>query len=544
MSLASRLFALLAKLPPAETHAIAVEKDIKIPMADGVVLMADHYYPRSGGKRPTILVRSPYGRRGFFGLQYGPIFAERGFQVLIQSCRGTADSGGQLDPLRRERADGLATIEWIKKQDWFSGVLATHGASYLGYVQWAVAAEAGPELRAMAAQVTAPEFRRVTYPGEALALDNTISWTTMVSTQSRSGVNMAAMLRGNRKLQAVFKHLPLRDADRLAIGRQIPFWQNWLCHDQPGDDWWKPQDHWASVSSVHAPAHLLGGWYDIFLPDTIGLFQTLRRAGREAHLVIGPWIHADLGWMGFAAREALAWFRAHLLGDRSGLRELPVHVFVMGTGEWRDFPEWPPAGYPPQRWHLQTGRRLSPELPVESEPDRYRYDPSDPTPAVGGVSLSTNAGPKDQRKLEARPDVLTYTSAPLERDLEVIGPVQAELFATSSLEHTDFFVSLCDVAPSGKSINVCDALQRLQPGRLTPEPDGCLKVTLDLWPTAHRFRRGHRLRAQVSSGAHPRFARNPGSGEPLATATTLKAAEQTVYHDPHHPSAIILPAMV
>jgi putative CocE/NonD family hydrolase len=129
----------------------------------------------------------------------------------------------------------------------------------------------------------------------------------------------------------------------------------------------------------------------------------------------------------------------------------------------------------------------------------------------------------------------------LERDLEVIGPVSAELFVRSSLEHTDFFVRLCDVEPSGKSLNVCDGLQRLAPGRSVPQSDGCLKVNVELWPTAYRFQRGHCLRIQVSSGAFPRWNRNLGTGEPLATATTMRVAEQQVFHDPEHPSHVLLP---
>lgn len=543
MSLASRLLSWVAKLPPAETYAVVIKKDIPIQMPDGVTLMADHYYPRTGNPRPTILVRSPYGRRSLFGLQYGQVFAERGFQVLMQSCRGTADSGGQLNPFHQERADGLATVAWIKKQSWFNGQLATNGGSYLGYVQWAIAAEAGPELKAMAAQVTTPEFRRVTYPGEAFAFDNTLGWTNLVSTQTRSGVSMAGAMGGNRKMEAVLQHLPLRDADVMMVGRRVPFWQDWLEHNEPNDDWWKPIDYWAGVPNVTAPAHLTGGWYDIFLPDTIGLYQAQRRAGLKPSLVIGPWTHAAFGWMSLSMGEALAWFRAHLLGDRSGLREKPVRFYVMSAsgGAWRDDDDWPPSGYSIQRWHLQSGCGLSSQSPAESQPDHYRYDPADPTPAVGGIALGQNSGPKDQRPLEARADVLTYTSAPLDRDLEVIGPVSAELYVKSSLPYTDFFVSLCDLHPSGKSINICNGLVRVAPGRPAPEADGCIHLPIDLWPTAYRFQSRHRLRLQVSSGAHPHYARNPGSGEPLATATTLKAAEQTVYHDPAHPSTILLP---
>src|SRR5512143_2900003 len=167
MSISSRLIARIFKLPPAETLDVVVEKDVETPMPDGVVLLADHYYPRGGAKRPTTLIRSPYGRRNIWGLLFVRPFAERGFQVFIQSCRGTFGSGGALDPFRQERSDGLATVEWMKKQDWFSGELVTFGPSYLGLVQWAIANEAGPVLKAMSTWVTSAEFRSVTYPGES-----------------------------------------------------------------------------------------------------------------------------------------------------------------------------------------------------------------------------------------------------------------------------------------------------------------------------------------------------------------------------------------
>lgn len=544
MSMISRLIGWIFKLPPAETYAVVVERDLKVPMPDGVVLLADHYYPRGGGRPPTILVRSPYGRAGLFGMLFAQLFAERGFQVLIQSCRGTFGSGGEFDAFRNERADGLATLKWMKAQDWFNGEIATVGPSYLGFVQWAIAAEAGPELKAMATQITASEFRSPTYAGESFWLDTSLTWVYLVSHQEGSPVAaFVAQARAAGALRPALRRLPLRGADEVAVGKPVPFFRDWLEHNEPGDEWWKPVDFSGAVSEVTAPVHLLGGWYDIFLPQTVADYARLRQAGRRPYLTIGPWAHTSQTMFPAILRESVVWFRAHLLGDRGGLREAPVRVFVMGADEWKDFPEWPPAGHQAQRWRLQPGRGLAPETPAASEPDRYRYDPADPTPAVGGASLSSNSGPKDNRALEARPDVLTYTSAVLDRDLEVIGPVSAELYVKSSLEHTDFFARLCDVGPSGKSVNVCDGLLRLVPGRPAPEPDGCIKVGIDLWPTAYRFRRGHRIRLQVSSGAHPRFARNPGSGEPLATATTLKVADQAVYHDPAHPSAVVLPIM-
>ena len=544
MTLATRVLARLLELPPAETQDVLVEKDLAVPMPDGVSLLADHYAPRGGGTLPTLLVRSPYGRRGFFGLLFGRLFAERGFQVLVQSVRGTFGSGGRLDPFRDERADGLATLQWLQRREGFSGEFATIGPSYLGFAQWAIAREAGPGLKAMVPHITASGFRGQTYAGGAFSLDTAVSWTHLVHIQERSLPSLiASNLGAARKLKPLFNHLPLRDVDALATGKRVHFFQDWLEHGAPEDPWWDAADFSASVGDIRAPVHLIGGWYDILLPWMLEDYASLRRAGREPYLTLGPWTHNAPPGMGAAIRESLTWCRVHLKGERGLLREAPVRLFVMGANTWRDFSEWPPPGLQTRRWHLQADRGLSPAPPAASEPDRYRYDPSHPTPSVGGALLTSEAGPRDNRALEARPDVLTYTSTPLERALEVIGPVRAELFVRSSLAHTDFFVRLCDVDPSGRSTNLCDGLLRLVPGKPSPEPDGTLRVSLEMWPTAHCFLAGHRLRVQVSSGAHPRFARNPGSGEPLGTATTLVAAEQAVFHDPAHPSALLLPVL-
>jgi putative CocE/NonD family hydrolase len=234
-----------------------------------------------------------------------------------------------------------------------------------------------------------------------------------------------------------------------------------------------------------------------------------------------------------ATSEALGFGLAYARGEEPAERA-PVRLFVMGQDEWRDFESWPPAGYEPQRFHLQADGGLATDLPTESAPDEYRYDPADPTPAAGGISISSG-GRVENGALEARSDVLTYTTDVLEEDVEVVGEVSAEVWFRSSLAHADVFVRLCDVDPDGRSFNVCDGLVSLTGA------DDLSRATVTLWPTAHRFKRGHRIRVQVSSGAFPRFARNTGTGEPLASATTLLAADQTVHHDPDHPSAVILP---
>jgi uncharacterized protein len=347
----------------------------------------------------------------------------------------------------------------------------------------------------------------------------------------------------NRKREKAFDHLPLNTADNIVIGRSTQLYQEVLKHG-PDDDYWNPVDFSSRVPELTIPIYLMGGWYDLFLDWQLKDYKTLRAAGRNPYLLIGPWFHGEISSTPSMTRESLTWFQAHLKGNTSKLRETPVRLFVMGINQWRNFSDWPPLAQN-ERWYLQPEGALATTPPPASEPDHYRYDPSDPTPAVGGNSLGfrKHMGAKDNRKLEARPDVLTSTSAILDHDMEVIGPLTADLYVRSSLQHTDFFARLCVVEPSGKSINLCDGIIRLTPDCIAPQEDGSLHLQINIWPTAYHFRRGERIRLQVSSGAHPSFVRNPGTGEPLATATKLRVAEQSVYHDPKHPSAIVLPVI-
>ncbi|MCL5998974.1 MAG: CocE/NonD family hydrolase [Chloroflexi bacterium] len=540
----------LYKLPPAETYDIAVDKNLAVPMPDGVVLRADHYYPRHAPNRPTLLIRTPYGRSRL-GVIWGSLFPERGFQVLIQSCRGTDDSGGEgveyneINAFRGERADGLATLEWLKSQDWFDGRLGMAGPSYMGFTQWAVARDAGPMLKAFSTQVTSSEFRSAMYPGGSFNLEIFLQWMQITHSLKGSLLDyLRDVVNAGRRMKAATSHLPLYEADQIAVGEPKKFWRDWLQHTEPGDEWWAAEDYSQDVADVTAPNHLISGWYDFLLPQLLRDYAALERAGRKPYLTIGPWSHSSNGLAETGVRESLLWLRAHLLGETKALRASPVRIYVMGADEWLDLAAWPPSHVQPQRWYLQPEAALTTNMPPASQASQFRYDPADPTPNVGGATndtLGRGTGAQDNRKLEARPDVLVFTSPPLERDTDIIGPVTAELFIKSSLEHTDFFVRLCDVHPDGKSMNVCDGLLRLFPGRPAADPDGCRKVVIDLAPTAYRFKRGHRIRVQVSSGAFPRFARNLGTGEPLATGTTMRVAEQQIYHDPAHPSAIILP---
>jgi putative CocE/NonD family hydrolase len=285
---------------------------------------------------------------------------------------------------------------------------------------------------------------------------------------------------------------------------------------------------------------MIGGWHDIFLPWQIKDFVAMQAARRPVWLTIGPWAHSAVDAWGEGVRQALTLFRAKLL-DQPGPPRAPVRLYVMGAEEWREYESWPPPGLNPVEFYLSAGGGLSTKPPEPSEPGRYTYDPADPTPAVHGPRLSGVCPTGDMGQLESRSDVLLFTAEPLAGSLEVIGPVSAELFFHSSLEHTDFFLVLCDVAPNGRSTNVCDGYIRVRPHRPSPLNDGTRHVHIEFWPTAYRYRQGHRIRIIVASGAHPRYARNLGSGEPLAGAATFYVAHQQIFHDPGRPSRILLP---
>jgi hypothetical protein len=529
MNLSSHVIQRVLKLSPPETRDLVVQRDLRVPMPDGVELLADLWTPRAGGESwPIALMRSPYGRRGLIGTAGVRPLAERGYRVLIQSVRGTYGSGGEFDPIRQERADGLATLEWLVKQPWCGGSIVLIGASYLGYVQWAVADRLPPEVKALIPQVTESALTMEFLRKDGFALETPFVWGITNAGPKRRGV-LSGLLQIRKASQAL-NTLPLSQADMAAVGHHIEYAQDILTHDADSPRW-AGIDHRHRVARVSAPVSSVGGWYDIFLPGQLRDFQILQDTGHPARLTIGPWVHQAITNVPF--QEALEFGLAYARGEQPPQRP-PVRLYVMGEEKWRDFETWPPAGYPPQRFHLQPDGRLANPAPDESTPDRYRYDPADPTPAVGGVRAS-GGGRVNNAELEARPDVLTYTTPVLDRDIDVIGEISAEIWFQSSLPYADVFVRLCDVDPRGKSTNVCDGLVSLSGA------DQISRATVQMWPTAYRFKRGRRIRIQVSSGAFPRYARNPGTGEPHATVTTLHAADQAVYHDPTHPSAVTLP---
>jgi uncharacterized protein len=525
---------------PDPVCRVALDQRIAVPAADGVPLLTDHYIPLADGPCPTLLIRSPYGRRFPWDYVYGAQFAAQGFHVLIQSCRGTGGSGGTFDPWRNERADGQATMAWLRQQDWFSGALGGIGTSYLGYAAWALAAGSPPELRAIVADGSA-DPRAFFYPGGAFALENALFGAVSMLFSERGLASAArAILRLRRRQRRVARNLPLVDAYPAALGGRAGMFEQWLTNADPAGLYWSGLDLGAATAKLAVPVSLVSGWDDVQLDQTLEQYRRLRGEGCDVRLIVGPWNHTsifDKGWPVVFPR-ALRELRARLSGEPGSPADPPVLVHVGGCGQWRDLPEWPPPQVRTQAWYLGADGALRGEPPAQAGSSSFRYDPSDPTPSIGGPVLSGTAGGVDNGALEARADVLTFTSAPLTDALEILGPVSARLRIRASNPYHDVFARLCDVDPRGRSRNICDGLIRHQPGSHASDDT---PVTVPMSATAYRFHAGHRIRLQVSGGAHPRYARNTGTGEPLATATRLVPSDIQIRHDADAPCTLALP---
>ncbi|MEU4212400.1 CocE/NonD family hydrolase [Streptomyces sp. NPDC026206] len=519
---------------PAKRHEAGWEPGLVVPAADGSPLLTDHYFPRAEGDFPTLLVRSPYGRGLPWSPMYGMLFAEHGFHVVLQSCRGTGGSGGRFDLWRNEAADGRATVSWLRKQPWFNGTLGTVGPSYLGYTQWALALDPPPELKAMVVQVGLHDPHALFHTGGALRLENALTVGVGMTYQHQGMVPFVrAMLRLQRRLSEITTAQPLRGAYVSALG-EVPWLDGVMTHPDAADPYWHGASLGKAAERLGVPTSLITGWHDALADQTFEQYGRLRRAGCETSLLVGPWTHTSAlqqGWPEVFA-ESLAWLRAHLCDDPSGLRPTGVRVHVGGEQAWRDLDDWP-LSPGTASWFPTPDGRLTQQIPAGSAPlASFRYDPADPTPSLGGPLLSRAGGPRDNSALETRQDVLTFTGLPLTEPVDILGPVSARLRVSTDTGYADVFARLCDVDAQGRSTNVCDGLARLRTaGQAASE------VSVPMSSTAHRFATGHRIRLQISGGAHPRYARNPGTGEMPADATGLMPVRITL----HTGSALALP---
>jgi putative CocE/NonD family hydrolase len=566
---------------------IVAEHNTPIEMRDGTQLRADVYRAAEGGAFPVLLIRSPYGEQMLrAGAPVIPAI-DAGFAVVIQHCRGTGASDGEFVPFEREAADGVDTIEWCARQPWCNGSVCMYGPSYLGMVQLAAAAQASPALKALVPIVTPADYHwGLAYRQGAFQLGQALGWHMLKSAQTLAyraaageniAADMSALLRLMADPAAGYAHLPVRDAP--AVSRILPSWRDWLDHEER-DGYWDTLSYRDARDRVTTPALHVGGWFDLFLGGTLDNFATLSRRASTEHarrgqrLIVGPWTHVDrtgaAGELHFgvlASEQAIQLEQVQLGFLRSvvqpGQQEPPgprVRLFVMGDNVWRDEEDWPLRRTRWTPWYLHEGGSLSPSLPNDgAAPSHFTHDPRDPVPTVGGPTLIGGGpgggvawmpGPRDQREVEARPDVLSFTGAELAEDLEVTGPVSVTLHAATSAADTDFTAKLVDVWPDGRALCVTDGIVRARyrdgTGRASPiEAGQVCEYTIDLIATSQVFKAGHRIRVDIASANFPCFDRNPGDGAPAATATAenFVTARQTIFHNGARPSHVTLPVI-
>jgi uncharacterized protein len=572
-----------ASFPPAEVpprNDIRIDNRVAIPMRDGVILYADVYRPVDEGRYPVLVSRTPYStERSPSAYEAGVYFSRRGYVYVFQDVRGRHESDGRWEPFFDDEKDGYDTIEWSAKQRWSNGKVGMEGGSYLGQNQWRAAQAAPPSLVTIFPSVASTSIYHdwITLNG-AWRLSFNFGWGP-VRQESRimqnPGPHTVAGLHAIH-YDEVQRHLPLATMQQL-VGRNARFYNDWLANPDH-NDYWKPLNVEEVFNKIAIPVHTFGGWFDIFSQGTLRGYVGMSHKGateqarRGSHIVIGAWGHGstqktgdiDFGPTAHVDESALKlrWYDSRLKGIDNGVdREPPVKLFLMGRNTWVLENEYPLARTQYRPMYFAGGGkantdkgdgRLTWDKPGGSSPaDRFRSDPNDPVPSVGGnncCGTPTPAGPRDQRTIEGRQDVLIYTSDALQEEVEVTGPVKVVLYASSDAVDTDFVAKLVDVHPDGTTYNMAEGMLRaryresvarpslLQPGQV-------YRFEIDLVGTSVAFLRGHRLRVHVTSSHFPQFDRNPNTGATFGTTKEVRVALQTIYHDAERASHILLPVI-
>jgi uncharacterized protein len=566
----------------ADTYPINTELGVEAKMRDGMILRADVYRPKAEGTFPVLLERTPYDKRESTG--FAVKAAARGYVVIIQDVRGRYSSDGEWYPFKNESNDGFDTVEWAGTLPYSNGKVGMIGGSYVGATQMLTAIVHPPHLAGICPVVTASNYHEGwTYQGGAFEQWFNESWTSGLAqdTLNRSVEKNTNALNGIWKTplnQYPLFDLPQAGTDSGLTRSLAPYFLDWLAHPNYDDYWkqWSIEDHY---SEINVPVLTIAAWYDIFLGGSlrnyIGIKQhaatDAARQGQRLMVMIGG--HAGsgrkIGAVDFGAAAdrdeediTLSWYDSLFKNASNDFRGAKrVQIFVMGANQWRGEDDWPLARANETRYFLHSAGKanslngdgaLSSTAPRSETADHYIYDPEKPAPTVGGPLCCDEhhlkPGPFDQRGVEARNDVLVYSTPVLGQDLEVTGPITLELFAGSSAVDTDFTAKLVDVGPDGFAQNLTEGIvrgryrdSREQPQLLNPGQP--YKFVIDLWATSNVFKKGHRLRLEVSSSNFPRFDRNMNTGEDNALARKPVSATNTIFHDGEHPSALILPVV-
>ena len=576
--LAGSALPFLGQSPQQTTTNLAhvVSKDVPVPMRDGVVLRADVLLPSPTGRFPTLVYRTPYNKES--ALREPKTFEKavaRGYAVVVQDVRGRYASDGEFNPYRNEGHDGYDTIEWAAQQPWSDGNVGTFGLSYPGAVQWLAAIENPPHLKAMVPAMTFSTPRNFFYSGGVFD-GSWLDWIWFnIAPDIRRRKNLpgpqtrkesaAAWKEQHQRMQ---EFLPLRDLPDL---KDIaPFYYEWLSHP-PADQWWDWAELRNKYDRVHAAVLNFSGWYDeAYGPDGAttnfnGLLAA-RRGEKDPRTctIIGPWTHGGQKESRSGEREfgptaaidydelILRWMDHYVRGIDNGIdREKPVRLFVMGENVWRDEDAWPLQRARLEAFYLTSKSKgdmigeLERSIPANNYANSmFRSDPGQPL-----TDSYTAYGAHDYRAFAGRKDVLVFDSDPLPSDMEVTGPLRAEIYLSASCRDLDLWTRFLDVAPDGTAFNLMspglDVLRAsYHEGKQEPEylePGGVAHLKLDRMLTSNTFLAGHRIRLQISGAFFPHFSRNLQTGSSETTDARSFPCMIRIFHSKKHPSRIVLP---
>ena len=584
---------LIAAAQPASDivpSAIVIEKNVPMKTRDGVTLLADVYRPAGDGPFYVLLVRTPYNKDGFAA--FGPKAVQHGFMVVAQDVRGRYNSEGEWYPFKHETDDGYDAVEWAAALPHSNGKVGMFSGSYVGATQMLAAIGKPPHLAGICPIVTASNYHENwTYQGGAFEQWFNESWTSglVQDTALRHHETLPPPTAINALVGAPV--LPLTQFPVFNVGTPkegaattadlAPYFLDWATHPSY-DDYWRKWSIEENYQNIQVPALTISAWYDIFLQGSLRNYMGLRdHAGNPAaranqRLVVAIGGHSGwgrkIGEVDFGPNAlfdeneyVLEWYDYLFLGKQNQFADAahPVKVFTMGKNEWQSFSAWPPSESKPTRYFLHSGSNANsaagdgilwtPPMEVVLEgTDHFTYDPANPVPTVGGPLCCDGdhlpGGPRDQKAVEARPDVLVYSTLPLGKDLEVTGPVSLELYASSAAVDTDFTAKLVDVLPDGRAINISEGILRAsyRDSNTTPTPlvpGQIYKLTIDMAATSNVFLKAHKIRLEISSSNFPRFDRNLNTGKSAANSAEFVKAAQTIYHDAAHPTALILPIL-
>jgi len=570
-----------------ETPTPRVEHGVAMKTRDGVTLRADIYRPAVEGKYPVLVQRTPYNKDG--AVSFAMLAVARGYIVVVQDVRGRYSSDGDWYPFKNEMNDGYDTVEWAAGLPESNGKVGMFGGSYVGATQMLAAVTHPPHLTAICPVVTASNYHENwTYQGGAFEQWFDESWTSGLAqdTLNRKVRKETNALEGD-------KTLPLADyqifqtkmqTGSIETSRELaPYFADWVKHTEY-DDYWKQWAIAERYGEIRVPALTIAAWYDIFQGGSLANYMGLRdhagtdeaRAGQRLIVTIGG--HAGggrkIGAVDFGPSAdfdewgtTFDWYDYTLKGMQNEFAGgKHVRLFVMGKNTWRWEDDWPLKRAKETHFYLHSGGKAngaagdgvlseSDELEATASKeaaDTYVYDPAKPVPTTGGPLCCDvehlQAGPQDQGEVEIRKDVLVYTTAPLDHDVEVTGPVKLILYAKSSTVDTDFTGKLVDVAPDGFAQNLTEGIVRARYRESTSEakllkPGEVYRYEIDLWSTSNVFLKGHSIRLEVSSSNFPRFDRNLNTGKSAGQSAAMLRATNSVYHDKEHASELLLPVV-